>query len=123
MHDFFPHTRQDALVEPELIIQQECNLRPAYVGPSNQKPKHPVEEFDSSVDIKKGMFLLVRPPDSCPTWLAYAEEDPIEDPSLPHYEEVFCSWWEPVNKKDIPYPQNHIDCWEKRWRPNPKDLP
>ena len=93
-----------------------------YCGPRNGRSK---TSFDPIIHVRKGMFLLIRPDDEdvYPIWLGEALGDIELNPQSPQYKKVYVGWWIPMGRVGLDEKSLYQDCWDKKWRHNPSDLP
>ncbi len=91
-----------------------------YCGPMRDKP---AREFNPTLDVAKGDFVLVQPCDAIyPIWLGVTTTDVDQDNESANYLQVKIQYWAPISKKknasDV---EVYKDCWNKYWRENIND--
>lgn len=92
-----------------------------YCGPMRNKP---IEEFNPTLDVAKGDFVLVQPCNTnYPVRLGVTTTDVDQDNESANYLQVKIQYWAPISKKknagDV---EVYRDCWNKYWwRENKSD--
>lgn len=124
-YDFWPRS----VCEAAMIPTNEDEIDPFislddneghYCGPMRNKP---AQEFNATLDVTKGDFVLVQPYDAMyPIWLGVTTTEVQQERELAHYNEVQIQYWAPICKRrNASDEEIYRDCWNKYWKENKND--
>lgn len=121
---FWPRTRLmednvEAIMQEKL--EEEDMVDEHYCGPINNKPK---TSFKPHIDVKKDLFVLVRPSDEniYPIWLGVALTDVNKDNASTNHLKFLVQYWAPICRSNVSNEEERYrECWTKQWRCNLKD--